>query len=408
MTTQRTVSPDELAEIDLADPRLHAESDLSAIWRHLREHEPVHWNAARGGIPGFWVVTRHADVTSVYRDSARFTSERGNVLATLLAGGDSGSGRMLVVSDGPYHFALRRLLTPAFSSRRLVPIVASVRRTVARLLQEATEMGTCDFVADVAAKIPLGAICDLLGVPETDRAYLLSRTSSALSSEHADSAAVDGWKAKNEILLYFVKRVHERADSGDDDVVSILAGGRVNGQPLDDDQIIVNCFNLIFAGDETTRLSLVGGALALVDNPDQWRALKRGDVTVATATEEILRWTTATLHSGRTATADTVLAGQAIHAGDIVTVWLSSANRDERVFDAPDVLRLDRSPNRHITFGHGSHFCLGAYLARAEIQAVLAGLCEQVATMERVGPARPIYSNFLNGFASLPLVLKST
>ncbi|MEV0634723.1 cytochrome P450 [Streptomyces sp. NPDC050619] len=407
MTTRRTIAPDELDTLNLADPRLHAENDLSAVWRHLRRHDPVHWNPPTGSAPGFWAVTRHADVTSVYRDSTRFTSEGGNVLETLLAGGDSAAGRMLAITDGERHTGLRRILMSAFTPRALEPIVASVRRTVERLLRDAIEKGDCDFAADVAAGIPLGAICDLLGVPDSDRAHVLSLTSSALGSHEADSTAADTWIAKSEILLYFAGLARDRREGPHADVIALLAGSRVNGLPLDDDEIMLNCYSLILGGDETARLSMVGAALALLDHPDQWQALKRGDAGIDTAVEEMLRWTTPALHSGRTATTDTEVGGRPIAAGDIVTVWNASANHDELVFDAPDRLRLDRTPNRHITFAHGPHFCLGAYLARAEIGAVLAGLRDQVAEMERTGPARPVYSNFLSGISSLPLALKS-
>ncbi|MFF4054734.1 cytochrome P450 [Streptomyces sp. NPDC001668] len=406
MTTRRTIGPEELDTLDLADPRLHAEGELSAVWRHLREREPVHWNPARETAPGFWVVTRHADVTSVYRDNTTFTSQGGNVLETLLAGGDSAAGRMLAITDGDRHRELRRVLMSAFTPRALQPVVASVRRTVDRLLREAIDKGSCDFAADVAAGIPLGAICDLLGVPESDRAHVLSLTSSALGSHDADGTAADAWIAKSEILLYFANLARDRRDSGHADVIALLARSEVNGLPLDDDEIMLNCYSLILGGDETARLSMVGAALALVEHPGQWQALKRGDAGVDTAVEEILRWTTPALHSGRTATADTEIAGRPIRAGDIVTVWNASANHDEQVFQDPGRLRLDRTPNKHCTFAYGPHFCLGAYLARAEIGAVLEGLRDQVEVMEQTGPARPVYSNFLSGLSSLPLTLK--
>ncbi|WP_406166218.1 cytochrome P450 [Streptomyces canus] len=406
MTTRRTIGPEELDTLDLADPRLHAEDELSAVWRHLREHEPVHWNPGTETAPGFWVVTRHTDVTSVYRDNTTFTSEGGNVLETLLAGGDSAAGRMLAITDGDRHRELRRVLMSAFTPRALQPVVASVRRTVDRLLREAIDKGNCDFATDVAAGIPLGAICDLLGVPESDRAHVLSLTSSALGSHDADGTAADAWIAKSEILLYFANLARDRRDSGHADVIALLAGSKVNGFPLDDDEIMLNCYSLILGGDETARLSMVGAALALVEHPDQWQALKQGDAGVDTAVEEILRWTTPALHSGRTATTDTEIAGRPIRAGDIVTVWNASANHDEQVFDDPGRLRLDRTPNKHCTFAYGPHFCLGAYLARAEIGAVLEGLRDLVQDMEQTGPSKPVYSNFLSGLGSLPLVLK--
>lgn len=243
-------------------------------------------------------------------------------------------------------------------------------------------------------------------MPESDRAHVLSLTSSALGSHDADGTAADAWIAKSEILLYFANLARDRRDSGHADVIALLAGSKVNGFPLDDDEIMLNCYSLILGGDETARLSMVGAALALVEHPDQWQALKQGDAGVETAVEEILRWTTPALHSGRTATTDTEIAGRPIRAGDIVTVWNASANHDEQVFDDPGRLRLDRTPNKHCTFAYGPHFCLGAYLARAEIGAVLEGLRDLVEDMEQTGPAKPVYSNFLSGLGSLPLALR--
>lgn len=405
MTARRRIAPEDLDGLDLADPKLHAEADLTDVWRHLREHEPVRWNPASGSAPGFWVVTRHADVTAVYRDSALFTSQGGNVLETLLSGGDSAAGRMLAITDGPRHADLRKVLMRAFSPRALAPIVESVRRTVDRLLRAALERGSCDFATDVAAGIPLGAICDLLGVPDRDRDYVLSLTSSALGSEHADASAADTWIAKNEILLYFADLARERRGTGHSDVISLLTASHVDGAALDDDEIMLNCYSLILGGDETARLAMIGAVQALLDHPDQWRALKQGDTAVDSAVEEMLRWTTPALHSGRTATADTQIAGTPVRAGDIVTVWNASANRDEAVFPSPGTLLLDRSPNKHLTFAYGPHFCLGAYLARAEIAAVLSALREHVSALERTGPPRPIYSTFLNGMSSLPIAL---
>lgn len=314
MTTRRTIAPEELDTLDLADPRLHAETDLSAVWRHLRQRRPVHLNPATDTAPAFWVVTRHADVTAVYRDSARFTSEGGNVLETLLAGGDTAAGRMLPITDGEKHAGLRRVLMSAFSLGALEPIVASVRRTVQRLLEEALDKGSCDFASDVAARIPLGAICDLLGVPDRDRAHVLSLTSAALGSHDADSTPADAWIARNEILLYFAELARDRRESGHSDVIALLAGSEVNGLPLDDDEIMLNCYSLILGGDETARLSMAGAALALLEHPGQWQALKRGDAPIGTAVEEILRWTTPALHAGRTATTDTEIGGHPVRA----------------------------------------------------------------------------------------------
>lgn len=403
-TTDRPLlDPDALDTVDLADPGVHAEHDLSALWARLRAEEPVyrHPETARG--PGFWAITRHADVTAVFRDSARFTSEHGNVLDTLQAGGDSAAGKMLAVTDGRPHRDLRTVLLKSFTPRALTPVIDSVRRSTRLLLEEALGRGGCDFATDVAASIPIAAICDLLGVPASDRLHILGLTSAALGSDHGMPTEADTWSAKNEILLYFAELARERSETPLGDIVSVLATEEVGGRPLTHEEIVFNCYSLLLGGDETTRLSMIGAVQALMDHPDQWAALRSGEVAVESAVEEVLRWTTPALHSGRTATEDLLLDGQFIEAGDIVTAWTASANQDGSVFDRPDRFDLGRTPNRQLSFAYGAHFCLGAYLARAEIGAVLEGLRSMADRLEPAGPPHRVYSNFLSGLSRLPI-----
>ncbi|WP_434599557.1 cytochrome P450 [Streptomyces sp. A5-4] len=392
-----------LSEIDFADPALHAEEDLSQVWRRLRTQEPAHWQPGRGTRPGFWVLTRYEDVAGAYRDAGRFRSDRGNVLDTLLSGGDSAAGLMLPITDGARHAELRGALMKSFSPRALSGVVDSIRAASRELVGEFLEKGGCDFAQDVAGQLPLRAICDLLDVPQSDRQHLLDMTSSALGSESELRLQQDSWVSKGEILLYFTDLAAQRRRNPQDDIVSLLTKIQVEGAPLSDEEVILNCYSLILGGDETTRLALVGGVAALLENPAQWAAYRSGEVATDSAVEEVLRWTTPTLHAGRTAGADFTLHDQVIRAGDIVTLWNASANRDEEAFDEPDRFRLDRTPNRHVTFAYGSHFCLGAFLARAEISAVLSDLRDLVGEMGAAGPARRVYSNFLGGLGSLPL-----
>jgi novobiocin biosynthesis protein NovI len=168
---------------------------------------------------------------------------------------------------------------------------------------------------------------------------------------------------------------------------------------------MANCYGLMIGGDETGRHAITGAILALIENPDQWRALKSGDIDLKTATEEVLRWTVPSLHGGRAATKDIVINAHEIKAGDVVSVWISSANRDETVFDDPDKFDLARTPNKHFTFAHGSHFCLGHHLGRMEVYAVLDGLRRLVIDLEQIGEEKWIYSSILHGMSSLPVKL---
>ncbi|MEU8659794.1 cytochrome P450 [Actinoplanes philippinensis] len=396
---------DLLDGADLADPRVHAERDLGAVWRRLRDEDPVHRHGPAGEADGFWVVTRYDDVAAVYKDSETFTSERGNVLDTLLNGGDSAAGRMLAVTDGPRHGALRGALKRPFAPRALQTVVESVRRGTWTQISRALDRPGCDFANDVAAYIPLAAICDLLGVPESDRGLIISLTSTALSSADGEATAEGTWTSRNDLLLYFAELAESRRAKPYDDLVSLLVTQQVDGRPLSHEEIIFNCYSIVMGGHETTRLSMVGAVRAFIDHPAQWAAFERGDVTVESAVEEVLRWTTPALHAGRTATRDTFLGGSFVEEGDIVTIWNVSANRDERVFDRPDEFDLARTPNKHLSFAYGAHFCLGAYLARAEIGALLTALREQVRTIEPAGEPRRVYSSFLSGYSALPVRL---
>ncbi|MFC4008663.1 cytochrome P450 [Nonomuraea purpurea] len=386
--------PAGIDDLDLLDPHLHAGHDLTGVWRWLRANDPVRRHER------FWSVTRHADVLRVVRDPAAFTSLKGNMLPTLLRGHDPGAGRMIVVTDGPRHTHLRRLLTPGFGPRALGPITASITAATRELLGGLVRRGGGDFVAEVAAQVPLRAICELLGVPERDRQRVLELTGAAMLGE-GDDGGLPARIAQSEILLYYTRLAAERRTAPGDDVISLLVGG-----DLTEEEVLLNCYNLIIGGDETARLALAGGVLALATHDEQWARLRADPALVGPAVEEILRWTTPAAHVGRVAVRDVELAGRRVPAGDVVALWTVSANRDEAVFDDPGRFDVGRTPNRHLTFGHGPHFCLGAQLARAEIAALLADLRVSVRAVEVSGPVTWLPSNFVSGVASLPVTLK--
>lgn len=392
-----------LEHVDLTDPETFTSGDLGAYWRRLRHEDPVHWHPAAADRPGFWVISRYADLMTVYRDPERFTSEQGNVLVTLLAGGDAAGGRMCAVTDGPRHRQLRNVLLKSFSPRVLAPIADRVRRNTARRVARAVLLGECDVATEVTEHIPMSTISDLLGVPESDRPFLLDRSREALSSHEAGQSEEDGWSARSDILLYFADLIQERRGSEAEDVISVLANARIDGVPLSRDEIVLNCYSLILGGDETSRLTMNDVVHTLAGRPLQWRALREGRVELSSACEEALRWATPTMHFGRRARERVVLHGKEIQAGDVVTVWHSSANRDETVFADPDRFDLGRTPNRHVAFGYGPHFCLGAHLARVEITALLDALRRFASHIEVAGETARFHSNFLAGFSRVPV-----
>ncbi|MEV4534048.1 cytochrome P450 [Asanoa sp. NPDC049518] len=400
------LDPDQAATLDLTSAAVHAEHDLSAVWRHLRNSAPLHRHRSVDGAPEFWAVTRHADATAVFRDN-RFTSTSGNVLETLLVGSDSASGKMLAVTDGTRHTEVRRIVAGALTPALLGRLTDRIRTHVRGLVADVVERVEGDFGNDVAAAVPLATICDMLAVPDEDRAYIHRLGSSSVSSHEPAHGTLDAWTSKNELLAYFLDLAERRRLDPGDDLVSVLATARVKGRPLGTDEIVFNCYSLILGGDETTRLAMTGAVLAMAENPDQWRAFQRGDVGIDSAVEEVLRWTTPSRHLGRLALEPVELAGGRIAAGDIVTVWLASANFDEREFDAPDEFRLDRSPNRHLTFAYGPHFCVGARLARIQLEATLTALRDLVGDIAVTGAPQRVYSNFIGGTFTLPVALRA-
>ncbi|GGP83435.1 cytochrome P450 [Streptomyces sindenensis] len=404
MKTPTRFLAEDLGTVNLADPATYHSHDLAGYWRTLRTERPVFRHSESPQGPPFWVISRYADVMNIYRDGDRFVSAKGNLLTTLLNGGDSAAGKMLAVTDGTRHREVRKVLLKAFSPKKLDQVADRVRRNTRARVASVVERGSCDFASDVAVHIPMTTICDLLGVPEEDRDMLLKLNKSALSSDDPDATEDDERMARNQILMYFSELAEERREDPQDDVISALATATIDGKELTEDEIVFNCYSLIIGGDETSRLSMIGGVQAFTEFPDQWEALRTGAVSVESATEEILRWVTPTMHFGRVARYDTVLHGELIKAGDPVTLWHSSANFDEETFGDPYRFDLARTPNKHVTFGYGPHFCLGAYLARVEIAALLTNLVEMVSRIDLSGEVVRIHSNFLSGISGLPVM----
>ncbi|MDI5963301.1 cytochrome P450 [Streptomyces sp. SL13] len=400
-----TVSTPALGTVDLGDPDTFADHELGAFWRTLRDTAPVHWNPPVDGRRGFWALSRHDDIMAVYRDDVNFTSERGNVLVTLLGGGDAGAGRMLAVTDGYRHHELRKILQRVLSPRVLSEVAAAVRANTRQLVREAVGAGGCDFAEEIASRIPMTTISNLLGVPEQDRDYLLAQTRAALSTDDEDVDELDSEMARNEILMYFMDLVEERREAPGDDVISMLVGSSIDGVPLSDEDVVLNCYSLIIGGDETSRLTMIDSVHTLAARPGQYRRLKDGEVAIDTAVDEVLRWASPTMHFGRSVVRETELHGVRLRPGEIVTLWHASGNRDERVFDRPAEFDLGRTPNRHMAFGYGPHFCVGSYLAKVEIAELLMALRDFTTGVERTGEALPIRSNFLTGFSALPVRL---
>jgi cytochrome P450 len=387
--------------VDLLDPRSFARNDFHSTLAWLRAHDPVHRHPEPDG-PGFWAVTRHRDIVDVYAHHDVFSSRYGMRLGSNTQAVAAVSQRMLIVSDPPNHTQVKKVLQKAFGASELPAIEELVRRVVREVLDEAIERRAVDFI-DIAKQIPNHVVCALMGIPRADWEWIGDVTTEAFEGDGDE----DRSGAHGEIFLYFTDLLAQRRGGTGNDVVSQIARDpRPDGRLLSDEEVVFNCNGVLAGANETTRYSTAGGVLAFADHPDQWTRLRLGgSAGVPAAVEEILRWTTPGVHALRTVMKPATIGGVDVAPGDRVTLWNASANRDEDVFGEPDRFLVDRTPNRHITFGHGRHVCLGARLARIELAAFLEGFLRRVREVELTGTPYYNASNFTWGLRSLPVRL---
>ncbi|MFD4549858.1 cytochrome P450 [Streptomyces sp. NPDC058251] len=384
----------------LLDPRFHATGGPHDVWRWMRDHDPVHWHEP-GQYPGFWSLTRYDDVRAVSRDARVFSSARGILLRPVTHGADPGGGHTLALTDPPRHKALRSLVADWFTTRSVRALEGAMRETVRAVVARAVESGECDFVTDIAARLPLYVICRLMGVPASEQELLFSLASKAFAAGDPETRR----SAHQQIMQYFTDLMYRRMVEPADDLVSALVTAEVDGELLSEEDVLLNCDNLLVGGTENVRLAVSSGMQAFLDHPDAWERLRANRELLPSAVEEVLRWTSSATHVMRTVTEPVVLHGRQIHEGERVAVWLPSANRDERVFENPDRFDIARRPNRHLALGAGEHFCLGGMLARSEMRVFFDELLDAVASVEQTGPAVPVESIVVSGLERLPVRL---
>ncbi|MGW0885960.1 cytochrome P450 [Streptomyces sp. NPDC002671] len=392
--------PAEQPEINLVDPKLYSDGDPFVQWRWLRDNEPMYWHPPTE-LPGFWALTRYDDVRTAYRDSETFSSAQGILLRPTDHGADPGGGRTLALTDPPRHGQLRGLVDSWFAVRSVRGLEAEMNEVARTVIDDALERGECDFVADIAARVPLYVICKMMGVPESDWEHLHTLTSQAFGGGDPATRRF----AHLEILGYFEELQADKADDPADDLVSVLATGTIDGEPLDPQDVILNCNNLLVGGTENTRIAASGGMLALLEHPEQWQRLSDDPELLQPAVEEILRWTSTATHIMRTAVRPVEIHGRRVEPGNRVTFWLPSANRDERIFEDPDRFDITRKPNRHLALGFGEHFCIGSMLARVELRLLYAELLNRSIRVELDGEPKLLDSIVVNGPDRLPVKL---
>ncbi|MGW2279018.1 cytochrome P450 [Streptomyces sp. NPDC001770] len=391
---------------DLSDPLLHQRGEAGPALARLRRESPV-CRIRRADGSAFWAVLTYDLITRVLSDAGTFSSTGGMRLDADPVATRAATGKMMVITDPPRHGMIRRVVSAAFTPRMVHRLQETMRTISVEVIENALEQGDCDFT-EVAARLPLSVICDMLGVPRADWDFMLSRTMTAfgVGGDPGPEQRQRMATAHTDIFLYYDELMRLRRKEPQEDIISALVHGRIDGRPLTEEEIILNCNGLISGGNETTRHATIGGLLAFIEHPEQWLRLQAEPGLLPTAVQEILRFTTPAMHVLRTATRDTELGGQRIAAGDMVAVWLASGNRDESVFEEPDRFDIGRQEvSRNLTFAYGSHFCIGAALATTELNTFFGVLGQRVARAEPTGEVRRMRSNLIGGIEHLPVRL---
>jgi cytochrome P450 family 142 subfamily A polypeptide 1 len=359
----------------------------------VREHAPVYWDGR------VWGVSRYDDVRSVSRDPKTFSN----------AGGirpESGPIPMMIDMDDPQHWARRKLVNRGFTPRRVRESEDKIRAVCDEIIDGVCERGECDFVWDIAAPLPLIMIGDQLGFPPEDRKMLLEWSDAMMCALTGDpdagARATDAFVGYTE---YATRLVEERRTDARDDLMSVLVHAEVDGDQLDLDSLVHESLLILIGGDETTRHVISGGGYQVLAHHDQWERLIAERDTLPTAVEEMLRWVSPIKNMARTATRDVELHGQQVQEGQKLLLLYSSANRDEEVFPNANTFDSTRTPNDHVAFGYGAHFCLGNSLARLELNVMFDRLLERLPDLALAEPTEPSYrpANFVSGYESMPV-----
>jgi cytochrome P450 len=395
---------------NLIDPESFARDGYPhELWKRLRAEAPV----ARFEPPGyepFWTITKHADIIQVSTQPLRFSSAPGLTLRR--AGAPPVHSEMVVMVDPPRHGPLRRVVSGGFTPRAVRARRADIERIAVEILDEAmpaSTSGEFDFVERIAAPFPLAVIAWKLGVPRSDWPLLFRWTNEVIGKEDpeyrqpGESPGRTMKRARGELHAYIEDMIEQRRRDPGDDLVSELIHGEIDGAPLTHEQLLAYCEVLIEAGNETTRNAISGGLIALGEHGDEFQKLRGHPELLPEAVEEILRWVSPISYFTRTATQDSEVRGQTIAAGEQVALYYASANRDEEVFADPFAFRVDRRPNPHLAFGFGEHFCLGAHLARVELETMLRHLLARLEWFEMAGPVQRLGSTVNGSIKRLPL-----
>ncbi len=394
-----------LADVELYDPDTFVRGVPHDAFKLLRKEQPVYFHPEKDG-PGYFAITKYDDVVTIGKDPGRFSSFRGGTNIQDYPPEALSTIQLLMLNmDPPQHNKFRRLVSQGFTPRMVAQLEPRIREAAKKIVDRVAPEGHADFVTSIAAQLPLQVIAELMGIPDEDREKLFDWSNRLIGFDDPEfqTSLEDGRQAAMEMWMYANALAEERAGKAGGDVVTTLLNAEVDGAKLTEMEFDAFFLLLSVAGNETTRNLISGGLLALLEHPEQRARLIADPKLLESGVEEMLRWVTPVIYFRRTATQDTEIRGVKIKEGQKVCMYYASANRDEDVFPDSDRFDVGRTPNEHLAFGVGQHFCLGTSLARLQITAMFEELLHRLPDIELAGPVRRLRSNFINGTKELPI-----
>lgn len=394
--------------VDLRDMDIFVQGVPHDKFKILRNKYPLYWNEGYANDTGFWVITKYHDIERISKDPKTFCSGKGINIHYPPEFDPQVHGALIgnmITMDPPMHTAFRKIGSPFFTTKAVAELEPLIRQMTAKILDEVAPRGECEFMSEVAARLPISLLCEIMGVPPSDHQKIFEWSNLLVGVD--DPELVPNRLAAMPIFMqlfaYGQKMIKDRRANPRNDLMSAMANAKFDDMPVP--SVLLDGFFLlmVIAGNETTRNTITGGMLALMENPDQRQILLDHPELIPTGVEEILRWVSPVMYMRRTATCDTELRGTKISEGDKVVMWYGAANRDEEIFENGDTFNVRRQPNEHIAFGVGQHLCLGMRLAQLQLRVMFTELLRRFPDMELAGPVRRLRSNFINGIKQMPV-----
>lgn len=396
------------SRVDLIDQSVWERGVPHEVFEQLRRTDPVYWHEEPDG-PGFWALTRHEDIRAVSNDPSRFSSYEAGV--NRLDMEDQATldvyRTILIAQDPPDHRRSRGIVSTIFTPRAVAGLEAAIRTLARDTVARALEKRQIDFVAEYAAPVPMHTISEMMGVPQELRARLLEVSGGLIDDQDPEVADTPEFRtnARIEVFMIAQQLAEREREAPGDNLTQRLLAAEVDGWKLSEAEFNTFFLFLIVAGNETTRTSMSGGLTTLLEHPEQLALLREDPSLLPGAIEEMIRYWPPIHHFRRTAMCDVEMRGKTIRKGDKVLMWYTAANRDESVFKDPNRFDIRRSPNEHLSFGHGEHFCLGASLARLEMRVMFEELLASTSEIVPLAAPRRLRSNLINGIKEMQVEL---